>query len=254
MKIVVIGGSGLIGKKVVARLGQRGHEAVAASPSQGVNSVTGEGLAAVLKGADVIVDVSNSPSFADAPVLEFFERSTRNLIAAGRASGVRHYVALSIAGVDRLPGSGYFRAKVAQETLIEKSGIPFTLVQATQFMEFLGPIAQSCLVGDTYRVPDALLQLIASDDVADAVTDATLSQPRNGRIETGGPEKHTFAEAVQRRLRADGDARPVVVDASASYFGAPLRRDTLTAGNGARLGAIRLDDWLARSVLPSAGR
>ncbi|HEY1110811.1 MAG TPA: NAD(P)H-binding protein [Opitutaceae bacterium] len=250
MKIVVIGGSGLIGKKVVARLSQRGHEAVPASPSQGVNSVTGEGLAGVLKGADVIIDVSNSPSFADAPVLEFFERSTRNLIAAGRAAGVRHYVALSIAGVHRLPESGYFRAKVAQEALIEKSGIPFTIVQATQFMEFLGPIAQSCLVRDTYRVPDALLQLIASDDVADAVTDAAIGQPRNGRIETGGPDKHTFADAVQRRLWADGDTRPVVVDASASYFGVPLQRDTLTAGNGARLGAIRLDDWLARSVLP----
>lgn len=244
MKIVVIGGSGLIGKKVVARLSQRGHEAVPASPSQGVDSVTGEGLAKVLNGADVIVDLSNSPSFEDKAVLEFFERSTRNLIAAGRAAGVRHYVALSIAGVNRLPESGYFRAKVAQEALIEKSAIPFTIVQATQFMEFLGAIAQSCVVGDAVRVPDANLQLIASDDVADAVTEAIVAQPRNGRMETGGPEKTSFADAVQRRLRADGDMRPVVVDAGARYFGAPLRRDTLTAGNSARLGSIRLETWL----------
>ena len=248
MKIVVIGGSGLIGTKLVKRLRQKGHEAVPASPDSGVNTITGEGLAEALAGAQVVVDVANSPSFEDNAVLKFFETSGRNLLAAETAAGVGHHVALSIVGTDRIPESGYLRAKMAQEKLIKASGIPYTIVRSTQFFEFMGGIAQSATVGQTVRLSPALLQPIMSDDVADALTDATLGAPVNGMIEIAGPERVPLDELVRRFLRAKQDPRTVVADTHARYFGAELDDRSLTPGEKARIGATRFDDWLSHST------
>ncbi|RZL68416.1 MAG: SDR family oxidoreductase [Variovorax sp.] len=245
MKIVVIGGNGLIGSKLIALLQQRGHEAIAASPSTGVNTLTGEGLAAALAGAQVVVDVANSPSFEDKAVMSFFETSGRNLLAAEAVAGVQHHVALSVVGTERLQGSGYFRAKLVQERLIEASKIPYTIVRATQFMEFLAAIAQSGTEGQTVRLPSAHLQPIAAQDVALAMADAALGEPVNGMVEVGGPERAGMAAMVERYLRASGDARTVVADAQAPYFGVAIDDSSLTTRTDARLGATTLDAWLA---------
>jgi uncharacterized protein YbjT (DUF2867 family) len=246
MKIVVIGGTGLIGSKVVDNLRAHGHEAVPASPDTGVNTITGEGLGDVVARAAVVVDVSNAPSWEDAAVLEFFETSTRNILDAEAAAGVGHHVALSIVGTERLTESGYIRAKLAQEKLIESSSIPYTIVHATQFFEFATRIADEATDGDTVRVPAALIQPMAADDVAAAVCDAALAAPSNGMIEIGGPEALTFEDFVRRGLRAVGDQRIVVADPRAAYFGAHLSERSLVPGDGARLGATRFDDWLGR--------
>jgi uncharacterized protein YbjT (DUF2867 family) len=248
MKIVVVGGTGLIGSKVVNRLRQGGHEVVAASPNTGVNVLTGEGLAEALAGAQVVVDVANSPSFEDRAVLEFFQTAGRNLLAAEAEAGVRHHVALSVVGTERLPESGYFRAKLAQESLIKGSKIPYTIVRATQFFEFVGAIAQSGTVGNTVRLSPALFQPIASADVADAVADVALATPLNGTIEIAGPERAPLDEIVGRFLKANQDSREVIADVHAGYFGAKVNDQTLTAGEGARLGTIRFSDWLDRSA------
>ncbi|WP_130932155.1 SDR family oxidoreductase [Pseudomonas sp. Sample_24] len=247
MKIVVIGGSGLIGSKLVNILQERGHDVLAASPSTGVNSITREGLAEAMDGADVVVDVANAPSWEDQAVLDFFETSSRNLLAAEAAAGVRHHVALSIVGTDRLPDNGYFRAKVAQEKLIKASGIPYTLLRATQFFEFVGGIAQSFAVGDAIYASPALIQPIASDDVVAALADVVLAAPVNGTVEVAGPEALPIDELVRRFLRATQDNRKVVADVNARYFGSVLDDQSLTAGKNARLGAIRFEDWLAQS-------
>ena len=245
MKIVVIGGNGLIGSKLIALLQQRGHEAIAASPSTGVNTLTGEGLAAALAGAQVVVDVANSPSFEDAAAMHFFETSGRNLLAAEAAAGVQHHVALSVVGTERLQGSGYFRAKLVQERLIEASKIPYTIVRATQFMEFLAAIALSGTEGQTVRLPSAHLQPIAAQDVALAMADAALGAPVNSMVEVGGPERAGMAAMVERYLRASGDARIVVADAQAPYFGVAIDDASLTTRTDARLGATTLDAWLS---------
>lgn len=247
MKIVVIGGTGLIGSKLIKSLSERGHEAVAAAPSTGVNSITREGLAAAMDGADVVVDVANAPSWEDQAVLEFFQTSTRNLLAAEAAAGVRHHVALSIVGCERLPENGYFRAKVAQEALIKSSAIPYTLLRATQFFEFVGGIAQAATVGDEVRLSPALIQPMASVDVAAALVDVALAAPVNGTLEVAGPEALPLDELVRRFLRLTGDARKVVPDVHASYFGAELDDQSLTPGSAVRLGRTRFEDWLARS-------
>jgi uncharacterized protein YbjT (DUF2867 family) len=244
VKAVVIGGSGLIGKKLVNYLNQLGHEAVAASPSSGVNTLTGEGLAEVLKGADVVVDVSNSPSWEDAAVLEFFETSTRNLLAAGKAAGVRHHVALSVVGADRLPDSGYMRAKVAQEGLIRSGGVPYTIVRATQFFEFVGGIAQSATDGQTVRLPPALMQPIVSDDVAAALARVAAEGPLDRVVELAGPEAIRQDELVRRYLAASKDPREVITDAHARYFGTEVNDQSLTPGENPMLGTTRFDDWL----------
>jgi uncharacterized protein YbjT (DUF2867 family) len=245
MKIVVIGGSGLIGSKLVARLAQRGHEAVAASPSTGVDTITGAGLADAFAGASVVVDVSNAPSWDDAEVLEFFETSTRNQLHAEEQIGVGHHVALSVVGTERMTASGYFRAKLAQETLIAGSAIPFTIVRATQFFEFVDSIADSATVDGRVRVPPALIQPMAAADVADAVCRAAEEAPRRGIVEVGGPEQFRFDELVRLRLEATGDPRDVVVDAAALYYGwVPLEERTLVPGDGAILGTTRFQDWL----------
>jgi uncharacterized protein YbjT (DUF2867 family) len=247
MKIVVIGGSGLIGSKLVNILRERGHDALVASPSTGVNSITREGLAEAMDGADVVVDVANAPSWEDQAVLDFFETSSRNLLAAEAAAGVRHHVALSIVGTDRLPDNGYFRAKVAQENLIKAAGIPYTLLRATQFFEFVGGIVQSFTVGDAIFASPALIQPIASDDVVAALADVVLAAPVNGTVEVAGPEALPIDELVRRFLRATQDNRKVVPDVNARYFGSVLDDQSLTAGKNARLGAIRFEDWLAQS-------
>jgi uncharacterized protein YbjT (DUF2867 family) len=244
MKIVVIGGTGLIGTKLVARLRQKGHEVVAASPASGVNTITGEGLAEALTGAHVVVDVANSPSFEDRAVLEFFQTSGRNLLAAEAATGVKHHVALSVVGTDRLPDSGYLRAKMAQESLIKASGMPFTIVRSTQFFEFVNAVAQSATVGQTVRLSPALLQPIGSDDVAAAMADVALGAPLNDIIEIAGPERIPLDELARRYLRARKDAREVVADVHARYFGTELNDRSLTPGDHARLGTIRFEDWL----------
>lgn len=249
MKVVVIGGSGLIGKKLVPLLRQRSHEAVPASPSSGVNALTGEGLADALKGADVVVDVSNSPSWADADVMAFFETSTRNLLAAERAAGVRHHVALSVVGVDRMPDSGYMRAKVNQEKLIAKGGVPYMIVRATQFFEFLGWIAGPAGGGDTVRLPAAPMQPLAADDVAAALADVCAGAPANGMVEVAGPETLPIAEFVGRYLAASGDKRAVVANPSALYSGAALDARGLNPGANPRLGPTRFDEWAARAGL-----
>ena len=223
MKIVVIGGTGLIGSKVVEKLKQKGHEAIAAAPNTGVNTITGEGLKEAMAGAQVVLDLANSPSFEDKAVLEFFETSGRNLLAAEAAAGVRHHVALSIVGIDRTPDNGYFRAKVAQEKLIETSGIPYTIIRSTQFLEFLGGIAASSADGNVVRLSPGLFQPIAADDVAAIVADVALAAPRNGIVEIAGPERAPFNEIVARYLKAVGDPREVVSDPEARYFGRPGR-------------------------------
>jgi uncharacterized protein YbjT (DUF2867 family) len=243
MKIVVIGGTGLIGSKTVAILRQRGHDVAAASPKSGINTITGEGLKGAMAGAQVVVDLANSPSFEDKAVLEFFEVSGRNLIAAETAAGVRHHVALSIVGIDRTD-NGYFRAKVAQEKLIEASGIPYTIIRSTQFLEFLGAIADSSADGKIVRISPALFQPIAADDVAAIVADVALVAPRNGIVEIAGPERAPFNEIVARYLQAVGDRREVVRDPAAKYFGGPVEERSLVPLGEARLGRIGLQDWL----------
>jgi uncharacterized protein YbjT (DUF2867 family) len=248
MKIVVIGGSGLIGSKVVNNLRQRGHEVVAASPSSGVNAVTGEGLKEALAGAQVVVDVANSPSFDDKVAMEFFESSGRNLLAAETAAGVRHHVALSVVGTERLLAMGYFRAKLAQENLIKASGRPFTIVRATQFFEFTGAIAQSATVGQTVRLPTAMMQPIAADDVAAGLADVAIAQPLNETIDLAGPEPIRMDELIRRFLIASHDAREVVTDPAAGYFGISVDDRSLTPGDHPRIGPTRFADWLARAV------
>jgi uncharacterized protein YbjT (DUF2867 family) len=254
MKIVVIGGTGLIGSKVVNILRQRGHEVVAASPSSGVNTLTGEGLAEALKGAQVVVDVANSPSFEDKPALDFFETSGRNLLAAEKAAGVKHHVALSVVGTDRLTGSGpgslsgYFRAKMAQENLIKASGIPFTIVHATQFFEFVKSITKSATGGSTIQLSSVLMQPMASDDVAAAVAEVALGQPVNGMIEIAGPDQIRQDELIRQYLSATGDARKVVTDAKAGYFGIAVNDQSLVPGDNPRLGPTHYEDWLKRST------
>ncbi len=248
MKIVVIGGSGLIGSKLVTKLRGHGHEAVAASPASGVNTLTGEGLAEVLKGAQVVVDVSNSPSFEEAAVMEFFETSTRNLLTSEAAAGVGHHVALSVVGCERLPDSGYFRAKVAQEKLIKESPIPYSVVHATQFFEFVKSIADAATDGDMVRLPHALIQPMAADDVAGAVAGVATGLPLNGTVEVAGPEKFHFDELIRRDLRARNDLREVVADPRARYFGAELSELTLVPGDDAQLGETRYEDWLSRAA------
>ena len=245
MKIVVIGGSGLIGKKVVKNLRQHGHEVVAASPSSGVNTVTGEGLAQALAGAQVVVDVANAPSWEDKAVLEFFETSGRNLLAAEAAAGVGHHVALSVVGTDRLLASGYFRAKMAQENLIKASPIPYTIVRATQFFEFVGGIAQSATEGQTVRLPPALMQPIVSDDVAAVMADAALAEPLNGTVELAGPEPIRQDDLVRQFLNATGDARTVITDPKALYYGIAVNDQSLTPGDNPLLGPTHFEDWLA---------
>jgi uncharacterized protein YbjT (DUF2867 family) len=246
MKIVVIGGSGLIGAKLVKNLRLLGHEAVAASPSSGVNTITGEGLAGALKGAQVVVDVANSPSFEDKAAMEFFETSGRNLLAAESKAGVKHHVALSVVGTDRLLASGYFRAKMAQENLIKASKIPYTILRATQFFEFVGAIAKSAVDGQTVRVSPALLQPIAADDVAAALADVALSKPLNGMLELAGPELIALDELVRQFFKAAGDALKVTTDVHARYFGLELNDQSLTPGKNARIGLTRFKDWLKR--------
>jgi uncharacterized protein YbjT (DUF2867 family) len=248
MKIVVIGGSGLIGKKLVSKLQDLGHEAVAASPSAGVNAVTGEGLAEVLVGAQVVVDVTNSPSFEDVAVLEFFEKSTRNLLAAEADAGVAHHVVVSIVGADRIPDSGYMRAKVAQEKLIQSAAIPYTIVRATQFFEFIESIiAQFPSDGQTVHLPPALIQPIWSDDVVKALVDITLGAPVNGIIDLAGPDRFHFEEIIRHFLSATHDSRQVVVDSDARYFGAALN-DQLVPQGSSRIGSTHFEDWLNRSI------
>ncbi|MDH0686169.1 MULTISPECIES: SDR family oxidoreductase [Achromobacter] len=247
MKILVIGGTGLIGSKLVKLLTERGHEAIAASPATGVNTITGEGLDAALAGVDVVVDVANSPSFEDKAVLEFFQTSGRNLLAAEKRAGVRHHVALSVVGTRRLAESGYFRGKIAQEDLIEAAGMPYTIVHSTQFFEFLGGIVQSGTQGEEVRLSSAFVQPIASDDVALAMADATLGAPVNGIVETAGPEKVRLSELAQRYMGRIGDTRTVQADAGVRYFGALLDDDTLVPGSGPRLGKIDFETWFSRS-------
>jgi uncharacterized protein YbjT (DUF2867 family) len=247
MKIVVIGGTGLIGSKTVPILRQRGHEVVAASPKTGVNTITGEGLKAAMTGTQVVVDLANSPSFEDKAVLEFFETSGRNLLPAEAAAGVRHHVALSIVGTDRTPDNGYFRAKVAQEKLIKTSGIPYTIIRSTQFLEFLGGIADSSADGHVVRLSPGLFQPIAADDVAAIVADVALAAPRYSIVEIAGPERAPFNEIVARYLKAVGDPREAVSDPEARYYGGRVEERSLVPLGEARLGHIGFDEWLRRS-------
>jgi uncharacterized protein YbjT (DUF2867 family) len=247
MKIVAVGGTGLIGSKCVAILRQRGHDVVAASPRTGVNAITGEGLREAMAGTQVVIDVANSPSFEDRAVLEFFETSGRNVLAAETAAGVGHHVALSIVGTDRTPDNGYFRAKVAQEKLVEASGVPYTIVRATQFMEFLGAIADSSADGNVVRLPPGLFAPIAADDVAAIVADVALAAPRNGIVDIAGPERAPFDEIVARYLKAVGDPREVVRDPDARYWGGRVEERSLVPLGEARLGRIGLDEGLRRA-------
>lgn len=250
MKIVVIGGSGLIGKKVCALLRERGHEALPASRSSGVDTLSGEGLSDALTGAQVVVDVANSPSFADEEVMAFFTTAGRNIAAAEEAAGVKHHVAVSVVGTDRLLASGYFRAKMAQEELIRASSVPYTIIRATQFFEFVGAIAQAATQGEIVRVSDALMQPIVSDDVAAAVADVALAEPLNGIVELAGPEPIRMNELVRQFLAAHGDTREIVVDPSAGYFGTPVDDRSLTSGPNPRLGQTRFSDWLMATAVP----
>jgi uncharacterized protein YbjT (DUF2867 family) len=244
MKIVVIGGTGLIGSKVVADLQEQGHEALPASPRLGVNTLTGEGLAEALAGASAVVDVSNPRSFEPAAVLEFFETSTRNLLAAEAAAGVGHHVALSIVGVDRSPDNRYFQAKIAQEELIASGAIPYSIVRATQFMEFADGIADAGTIGNDVHIAPVAFQPIAAEDVALTVARVAAGTPLNGRVEIAGPERLRFDGVIRRRLQTRNDARQVVADPHAAYFGAVLGEESLVPLNGARLGQIRFEDWL----------
>jgi uncharacterized protein YbjT (DUF2867 family) len=246
MKIVVIGGTGLIGSKTVAILRQGGHEVIAGSPKNGITSITGEGLKEAMAGAHVVIDLANAPSWEDQAVLEFFQTSSHNILAAEAATGVRHHVALSIVGTDRMPDNGYFRAKVAQEKLIEAAGSPYTIIRSTQFMEFLGGIATSSTDGNMVRLSPGLFQPIASDDVAAIVADVALAAPRNGIVDIAGPERAPFNEFVARYLKAIGDPREVVSDPEARYFGGRVEQHSLVPLGEARLGRIGLDEWLRR--------
>jgi uncharacterized protein YbjT (DUF2867 family) len=247
MKIVVIGGSGLIGSKLVEKLGQAGHDPLAASPESGVDTLTGEGLAKALHEAEVVVDVSNAPAWSDEAVLEFFQTSTRNILKAEVAAGVRHHVALSVVGTDRLLKSGYFRAKFAQEEAIEAGSIPYTIVRATQFFEFLGRIADSSTDGETVRVPPVLIQPEAADDVAAALAVAAVGAPVNRTIEMAGPERFRFDELIQRVLATNSDARRVAADDRARYFGAELEEGSLIPGDDAHIAPTRFQEWLSRT-------
>jgi uncharacterized protein YbjT (DUF2867 family) len=247
MKLVIIGGTGFIGSKVVARLREQGHEAVPASPDTGVNSLTGEGLKEAMVGTQVVIDLANSPSFEDKAVLEFFETSGRNLLAVEAAADVRHHVALSIVGTDRMPDNGYFRAKVAQEKLIEASGIPYTIVRSTQFLDFIGRIADASSEGNVVRLSPGLFQPIAGDDVAAIVADVALAAPRNGIVEIAGPERAPFNEFIARYLKAGGDPREVISDPEARYYGGRVEERSLVPLGEARLGRIGFDEWLHRS-------
>jgi uncharacterized protein YbjT (DUF2867 family) len=250
MKIVVIGGTGLIGSKVVEQLNRKGHEAVAAAPNTGVDTVTGAGLAEALSGAEVVVDVSNSPSFEERAAMDFFQAAGRNLTAAEGNAGVRHHVALSVVGTDRLQESGYFRAKLAQEQLIKRSPIPYTLIHATQFFEFIRTIAQLSTDGDTVRLPPVQFQPMAADDVASAIVDVALADPLNDTIEMAGPDMFRLDEAIRQVLAHDGDARRVIADPAAPYYGVKVTEKTLVPGADARIGQTRLDWWLTHVPPP----
>lgn len=252
MKIVVIGGTGRIGSKLVHKLRDQGHEAIAASPDTGVNTVTGEGLAEVLKGASVVVDVSDSPSWDDAAVLKFFETSTRNLLTHEAAAAVGHHVALSVVGTDQLSQSGYFRGKIAQEKLIRESSVPYTIVHATQFFEFLKGLADWSMVGGKVHLPPVLFQPMAADDVAEAVARVAVAAPANGIVEVGGPEQFRLDELVRRRLASLKDPREVVSDPKALYSGAKISERTLVPGNNARLGKTRFETWLSQAAQRAA--
>jgi uncharacterized protein YbjT (DUF2867 family) len=244
MKIVVIGGTGRVGSNVVRRLGAQGHDAVAASPDTGVDTITGKGLAEVMTGADVVVDVANAPAWDDDAVMDFFTTSTRNQMAAGREAGVRHHLAVSIVGCDRLPDSGYLRAKVAEEEAVEAGGVPYTILRSTQFFEFLPSTVEAGAEGDTVRVPTGLMQLVAADDVAATVADLATSSPVGGIVELGGPEALGVDAWAKRLFAAVGDDRTVIGDPHARYFGTELHGDELTPGKGARIGSIDFDTWL----------
>ena len=248
MKVVVIGGTGLIGSKLVATLRERGHEVLSASPDSGVNTLTGEGLAPALAGAQVVVDVSNSPSFEDAAVMKFFETSSRNLLAAEREAGVRHHVVLSIVGVDRMTDSGYMRAKTAQETLIKASGMPYTILRSTQFFEFMGRIADSFSDGKVVRASPAMVQPIVSDAAVAALADVALGEPTNATVEVAGPERVRLDELIRRFLAFKHDAREVTPDVHAHYFGAELDDRSLVPAGTPRIGATKFDTWLSRST------
>jgi uncharacterized protein YbjT (DUF2867 family) len=248
MKIVVIGGTGLIGSKVVSKLGEQGYQTVAASPASGVNTLTGEGLAEVLEGASVVVDVSNSPSFEDAAVMEFFKTSTGNLLSYEAAAAVGHHVALSVVGSDRLPDSGYLRAKIAQETLIKESSIPYSIVRATQFFEFLKRIADEATEGNTVRLPSVRFQPVAADDVASVVGKVAIGSPLNGIVELEGPDQFPFDEFIRRGLSASKDPREVIADPHARYFGTELSEYSLVPGNDALLAETHFEDWLSQSA------
>jgi uncharacterized protein YbjT (DUF2867 family) len=252
MKLVVIGGTGLIGSKLVTKLREHGHEAVPASPDTGVNTLTGEGLANVLQGASVVIDVSNSPSFADGPVMEFFTTSTGNLLKYEADAGVKHHVALSVVGTERLSESGYFRAKQAQEKLIRESSVPYSIVHATQFYEFVKSIAAGATEGNTVRLAPVFIQPMAADDVAKAVGMISVGAPVNGIVEIAGPEQFRLDELIRQGLKAKQDPREVVADRGARYFGALLGERTLLPGEGARLGEVRFEEWLGQPVLQPA--
>src|SRR5258708_17778279 len=248
MKIVVIGGSGLIGSKLVTKRREQGHEAIAASPKSGVDAITGEGMAEALKGASVVVDVTNSPSWEDAAVLAFFETSTRNLLSYGAAAGVKHHVVLSVVGTERLLASGFFRAKMAQENLITASSIPYTIIRATQFFEFVKGIADFATEGNKVRLPTALIQPMAADDVASAVARVATNAPANGMVEVGGPEKFRLDGLARQALAANKDPREVVADPKGRYYGMEISENTLIPGDGARLSETRFETWLKQSA------
>jgi uncharacterized protein YbjT (DUF2867 family) len=253
MKIVVIGGTGLIGSKLVNQLREHGHEAIAAAPNTGVNTITGEGLAEALQGASVVVDVSNSPSWEDAAVLKFFETSTRNLLVGEAAAGIRHHVALSVVGSDQMPDSGYFRAKMAQEKLIQESSIPYSIVRATQFFEFLKGLADISMVGDKVHLPHVLFQPMAANDVATGVGKVAVGSPANGMVEIGGPERFRLDELVRRRLATLNDTRQVIPDPNARYSGAKISEKTLVPGDDAQLGQTTFEVWLTQPAAQVPG-
>jgi uncharacterized protein YbjT (DUF2867 family) len=248
MKIVVIGGTGLIGSKLVDKLRGQGHEPLAASPDTGVNTLTGEGLAEALEGAEVVVDVANAPAWEDAAVMDFFRTSSRNLLAAEMSAGVKHHVALSVVGADRLPESGYMRAKVAQEETVKTGSVPYTILRASQFFEFIGRIADSGMSGNAIRLPPVFVQPEAADDVAAALAEVAVAEPVNGMVELGGPEQFRLDELARRVLRANHDERLVEADVHARYFGTELDEHSLTPGNNARIAPTRFEDWLSQSA------
>jgi uncharacterized protein YbjT (DUF2867 family) len=248
MKIVVIGGTGLIGSRLLEKLRRAGHEPLAASPDTGVNTLTGEGLAEAVEGAQVVVDVANAPDLDDAAVMDFFQTSSRNLLAAEAAAGVKHHVALSVVGADRLPESGYLRAKLAQEETVKTGSVPYTILRATQFFEFIGRIADSSADGDTIRLAPVFVQPESADDVAAALAEVAVSEPVNGIVELGGPEQFRLDELARRVLSANNDPRPVTADVHARYFGAELADHSLTPGSNARIAPTRFEDWLSQSM------